>query len=74
MEKLNRIVVKVTFEVVLEDVEITEKGKTQILERSNENGIIKTESTRWPDAVDWLCNNIKEHDSLGHTYEIIQVD
>ena len=48
-------------------------AKEQILARAEENGIIKTESTMWPDAIDWLCANIKERDSLGNKYEIIQV-
>lgn len=73
MQKLNRIAVKVTFEVVLLDVDIPEKAKEQILARAEENGIIKTESTMWPDAIEWLCANIAERDSLGHKYEIIQV-
>jgi hypothetical protein len=41
--------------------------------RAAANGVIKTESTLWPDAIEWLYANIKEQDSIGHKYEIIQV-
>ena len=39
----------------------------------NGGGTVKSESTRFPDAIEWLNNNIREHDSLGHNYTIMDI-
>ncbi len=73
MATLKRLAVQITYSVALEDIELSDDVKSQLIEIANFNGVIKTESMRCPDAREWLCDNIRERDSLGHKYEIIEL-
>jgi hypothetical protein len=74
MEKLKRISVKVTYTVSLEDVDIPEDAKRHIIHFAQYGGRRVKDWTIFEDAIDWLNHNINESDSLGHEYEIIDLE
>jgi hypothetical protein len=75
MSNVKRIAVQITFCVELGDVDMPESAKEQLIEIAETcgGGAVKQESTIWPDALDWLNANIREHDSLGHKYSILDI-
>ena len=75
MSNVKRIAVSITYIVALEDIEMSDSAKEQLIEIAEKNGggTVKSESTRFPDAIEWLNNNIREHDSLGHNYTIMDI-
>ena len=75
MSDVKRIVVQVTYTVGLEELEMPESAKNQLIEIAEKNGCgtVKQESTKFPDAVEWLNSNIRERDSLGHHYSILDI-
>ena len=75
MSNVKRLAVSVTYTVALEDIEMSESVKQQLIEIAEKNGggTVKSESTLFPDAIEWLNGNIREHDSLGHNYTIMDI-
>lgn len=63
--------VKVTYSVGLSDVEVPEKVAQQ-LEQMADYGfsICDCEMSKYPDAFNWLSENISEEDALYWEYEV----
>ena len=71
MRTIKDLTVKVTYTVGLGDVEVTEEVAEQ-LEKMSDYGfsISDSEISKYPDAFNWLSENISEEDALYWEYEV----
>lgn len=71
MRTIKDLTVKVTYTVGLLDVEVPEKVAEQ-LEQMADYGfdVYDSEISKFPDAFDWLSDNIKERDAMDWAYEV----
>ena len=71
MRTIKHLTVKVTYTVGLGDVEVTEEVAEQ-LEKMSDYGfsISDSEISKYPDAFNWLSENISEEDALYWEYEV----
>lgn len=75
MAKINRIAVQVTYTVALIDIDMQQDEMEQLIEIAEKcgQGTVKSESTKFQSAVEWLNQNIREQDSMGHSYTIMDI-
>lgn len=71
--KVKDLTVKVEYQVGLGDLEIPQKVYEQLL-LSNESGDkIELNTMKYPEAADWLNDNIKESDSMNWDCDIVDI-
>lgn len=73
--KIEDLWVKVTYEVRLGDLEMTQEVFDEITKANNECRDIDTMSgvDRYPNASEWLTENITERDCMEWKAEIIEI-
>jgi hypothetical protein len=64
MKTVEDLVVRVTYQVQLHDVEMPQEVYDQIIKSSYKGGIIELNGFEFQDAADWLSNHINEGDSV----------
>jgi len=71
MKTIKDLTVKVTYSVGLSDVEVPEEVAKQ-LEQMADHGfsICDSEINKFPEAFNWLSDNISEDDALYWEYEV----
>lgn len=71
MKTIKDLYVKVTYTVGLGDVEVSEEVFEQ-LEKMADYGftVEDCESSKYPEALEWLAYNIKERDAMDWAYEV----
>ena len=71
MKTIKNLYVKVTYTVGLEDVEVSDEVFEQ-LDKMAEYGfsVEDCESSKYPEAFDWLSYNIRERDAMDWVYEV----
>jgi len=74
MVTIKDLTVKVTYRVGLGNVEMPEKVHQQLLEASENGDEIEMGGiSKYPDAYDWLSDNIRERDCMDWEAEIEDV-
>jgi hypothetical protein len=74
MVTIKDLTVKVTYRVGLGGVEMPEKVHQQLLEASENGDEIEMGGiSKYPDAYDWLSDNIRERDCMDWEAEIEEV-
>lgn len=74
MVTIKDLTVKVTYRVGLCEVEMPEKVHQQLLEASENGDEIEMGGiSKYPDAYEWLSDNIREHDCMDWEAEIEEV-
>ena len=74
MVTIKDLTVKVTYRVGLGKVEMPEKVHQQLLEASENGDEIEMGGiSKYPDAYEWLSDNIRERDCMDWTAEIEEV-
>ena len=71
MKVIKDLTVKVTYTVGLGDVEVSDEVFEQ-LEQMEDYGfsVEDCESSKYPEAFDWLSYNIRERDAMDWAYEV----
>jgi len=70
MKKIKELSVKVTYRVVLGNVEVSDKVFEQLNELAESGDELDGTGMDYPEAVEWLRNNIVEGDCCDIEYEI----
>jgi len=70
MAKIKDLWVKVTYEVRLGDLEVPKEVKKELKEAYRKSSEIEGVEDRYPEASDWLVQNIKEKDCYDWKVEI----
>ena len=70
MEKIKYLTVKVTYRVGLGDFEMPENVYYQLKEASENGQEMEPNGLEFPDAAEWLANNIREGDCTDWWAEI----
>lgn len=70
MKTIKDLSVKVTYKVGLGDVEVSNEVFEQLQEIADSEMEIDGMSMEFPEALDWLRDNIKERDCCDLEYEI----
>lgn len=65
--------VKVTYEVGFGDVEMPEDVYKQIVTAAEDGYTIQANDMVYPEASDWLCNNIRERDACDWESDITEI-
>jgi hypothetical protein len=74
MVKIKDLTVKVTYRVGLGEVEMPEEVHQQLLEASQNGDEIEMGGiSKYPDAYEWLSDNIRERDCMDWSAEIEEV-
>ena len=74
MVTIKDLTVKVTYRVGLGEVEMPKKVHQQLLEASDNGDEIEMGNiSKYPDAYDWLSDNIRECDCMDWEAEIEEV-
>jgi hypothetical protein len=74
MVTIKDLTVKVTYRVGLGEVEMPEKVHQQLLEASENGDEIEMGGiSKYPDAYEWLSDNIRERDCMDWSAEIEEV-
>lgn len=74
MVTIKDLTVKVTYRVGLGEVEMPEKVHQQLLEASEKGDEIEMGGiSKYPDAYEWLSDNIRERDCMDWSVEIEDV-
>ncbi len=74
MVTIKDLTVKVTYRVGLGEVEMPEKVHQQLLEASENGDEIEMGGiSKYPDAYEWLSDNIRERDCMDWEAEIEEV-
>lgn len=74
MSKIEKLRVKISFEVEYGDIEIPQEILQQLEVAAGMVRPISDTLTKYSALYEWLCQNINERDSLGHEYEIIDLE
>lgn len=71
MKTIKNLYVKVTYTVGLEDVEVSDEVFEQLDKMADYGFYVEDcESSKYPEAFDWLAYNIRERDALDWAYEV----
>lgn len=71
MRTIKNLYVKVTYTVGLEDVEVSDEVFEQLDKMADYGFSVEDcESSKYPEAFDWLSDNIRERDALDWAYEV----
>ncbi|VEI52646.1 hypothetical protein [Capnocytophaga sputigena] len=71
MRTIKNLYVKVTYTVGLEDVEVSNEVFEQLDKMSDYGFSVEDcESSKHPEAFDWLAYNIREDDAMDWAYEV----
>lgn len=70
MKTIKDLSVKVTYKVGLGGLEVSDKVFEQLNEIADNSGEVDGTGFEYPDAIEWLQNNIKEGDCCDLEYEI----
>ena len=71
MRTIKNLYVKVTYTVGLEDVEVSNEVFEQLDKMADYGFSVEDcESSKYPEAFDWLAYNIRERDALDWAYEV----
>nr|DAV67798.1 MAG TPA: hypothetical protein [Caudoviricetes sp.] len=71
MKTIKNLYVKVTYTVGLEDVEVSDEVYEQLYKMADYGFSVEDcESSEYPEAFDWLSENIKERDAMDWGYEV----
>jgi hypothetical protein len=74
MVTIKDLTVKVTYRVGLGEVEMPEKVHQQLLKASEKGDEIEMGGiSKYPDAYEWLSDNIRERDCMDWSAEIEEV-
>jgi hypothetical protein len=74
MVTIKDLTVKVTYRVCLVEVEMPEKVHQQLLEASENGDEIEMGGiSKYPDAYEWLSDNIRERDCMDWSAEVDDV-
>lgn len=71
MKKIERLHVKITYEVAVGRVEMPDEVYNQFIEAMDNGHDIDTDDHRYPDAADWINTEISEARSMGGDCEVI---
>lgn len=71
MRTIKDLYVKVTYTVGLGDVEVPDEVFEQLDKMADYGFSVEDcESSKYPEAFDWLAYNIRERDAMGWAYEV----
>ena len=71
MRTIKNLYVKVTYTVGLEDVEVSDEVFEQLDKMADYGFSVEDcESSKYPEAFDWLAYNIRERDAMDWAYEV----
>lgn len=71
MRTIKDLTVKVTYTVGLSDVEVPEEVAKQLEQMADYGFSVEDcESSKYPEAFDWLAYNIRENDAMDWAYEV----
>lgn len=71
MRTIKNLYVKVTYTVGLEDVEVSDEVFEQLDKMADYGFSVEDcESSKYPEAFDWLSDNIRERDAMDWAYEV----
>ena len=71
MRTIKNLYVKVTYTVGLEDVEVSDEVFEQLEQMADYGFSVEDcESSKYPEAFDWLAYNIRENDAMDWAYEV----
>lgn len=71
MKIIKNLYVKVTYTVGLEDVEVSDEVFEQLDKMADYGFTVEDcESSKYPEAFDWLSDNIRERDAMDWGYEV----
>ena len=71
MRTIKDLTVKVTYTVGLSDVKVPEEVAKQLEQMADYGFTVEDcESSKYPEAFDWLAYNIKERDAMDWAYEV----
>lgn len=71
MKTIRNLYVKVTYTVGLGDVEVSDEVFEQLDKMADYGFSVEDcESSKYPEAFDWLSDNIRERDALDWAYEV----
>ena len=71
MKTIKNLYVKVTYTVGLGDVEVSDEVFEQLEQMADYGFSVEDcESSKYPEAFDWLSDNIRERDALDWAYEV----
>lgn len=71
MRTIKNLYVKVTYTVGLEDVEVSDEVFEQLEQMADYGFSVEDcESSKYPEAFDWLGYKIRERDAMDWAYEV----
>ena len=71
MRTIKDLTVKVTYSVGLSDVKVPEEVAKQLEQMADYGFSVEDcESSKYPEAFDWLSYNIRERDAMDWAYEV----
>jgi len=71
MKTIKNLYVKVTYTVGLGDVEVSDEVFEQLDKMADYGFTVEDyESSKYPEAFDWLSDNIRERDAMDWAYEV----
>lgn len=70
MKNVERLSVTVTYEVGLHDINIPEEVYNQLVNAAERSKFIYGDGDKYPEATEWLNNNIKERDAFQWSCKI----
>ena len=71
MKTIKNLYVKVTYTVGLGDVEVSDEVFEQLEQMADYGFSVEDcESSKYPEAFDWLSDNIRERDAMDWAYEV----
>ena len=73
MKNIKDLTVKVTYEVGLGDLEMPIEVYNEIQEADENGNDIEMNSLKYPNAEQWLSQNIKESDCMEWKAEVIEM-
>ena len=71
--KVDSVTIKVSHYVTLEDIDIPEETVKELEKMEDNFGVTDLEFYKYPKAVDFINDNIREEDALDIEYEVEEV-
>ena len=73
MKNVERLSITVTYEVGLHDIGVPDEVYEQLLAAAEQGKSIYGDGDKYPEATEWLNNNINERDAFEWSCEIYDI-
>jgi len=73
MKSIEELSVRVTYKVGLGNLKVSKKVYEQLTEIAENRSDVDGTGMEFPEAIEWLRNNVKERDCCDLQYEIVDL-